>query len=61
MWTDPIVEEVRKAREAYAEEFGFDLDAIGRDLRARGERLRGEGWNVLPQPEVQKRPADQAA
>ena len=31
---DPIVEEVRKARDAYAKRFDYDLDAICRDLQA---------------------------
>ena len=35
---DKIVEEVRRARERYAARFGFDLDAIYRDLRDRQER-----------------------
>jgi hypothetical protein len=34
-WQDPIVEEIRKAREEYAARFGFDLEAICQDLRAR--------------------------
>lgn len=28
MWTDPIVEEVRKVREAHAARFNYDLRAI---------------------------------
>jgi hypothetical protein len=32
---DPIVEEVRKAREEYARSFNYDLDAICRDLREK--------------------------
>ena len=32
---DPIVEEVRKARDAYAKRFDYDLDAICRDLQAK--------------------------
>jgi hypothetical protein len=32
---DPIVEEVRKAREEYARQFNFDLDAIHRDLKEK--------------------------
>jgi hypothetical protein len=32
---DDIVVEVRKAREAYAKEFGYDLQAIHRDLKAQ--------------------------
>ena len=38
-WEDKIVAEVRQAREEYAERFGFDVQAICRDLRERqGER-----------------------
>lgn len=33
MWRDPIVEEVRAIREAYAREFNYDLRAIHRDLQ----------------------------
>ena len=36
---DPIVEEVRRAREAHAEKFGYDLRAIVRDLK-KHERQR---------------------
>jgi hypothetical protein len=32
---DEIVDEVRKAREDYARQFDFDLDAICRDLRQK--------------------------
>ena len=35
MKSDPIVEEVRKVREAHAAKFGYDLAAICGDLRAR--------------------------
>ncbi len=34
-WTDPIVEEVRRVREAHAAKFNFDLRAIFRDLKAK--------------------------
>lgn len=37
---DPIVEEVRKAREEYARRFGYDLDAMCEDLR-RKQQLSG--------------------
>lgn len=33
LWKDPIVEEVRKARNVHASKFGNDLDAIARDLK----------------------------
>lgn len=32
-WTDPIVEEVRQVRDAYAAKFNYDLEAIVRDLK----------------------------
>ncbi len=34
-WSDPIVEEVRRARDAYAARFNYDLRAIYRDLKER--------------------------
>jgi hypothetical protein len=33
MWTDEIVEEVRKVREEYAAKFNHDLEAIYQDLK----------------------------
>ena len=36
-WEDEIVAEVRQVREEYAERFGFDVEAICRDLRKRQE------------------------
>lgn len=33
MWTDEIVEEVRKVREEYAAKFDHDLEAIYLDLK----------------------------
>jgi hypothetical protein len=35
MKPDPIVEEIRKAREAHAARFGYDLAAICEGLRGR--------------------------
>jgi len=35
MWKDPIVEEVRKNRDALASQFNYDLAAIFADLRSR--------------------------
>lgn len=32
MWIDPIVEEIRREREAYAAKFNFDIDAICQDM-----------------------------
>jgi hypothetical protein len=44
---DPIVEEVRKAREEYARTFNFDLHAICEDLRKK-EKLAGGPVVSLP-------------
>ena len=32
---DSVVQEVREIRDAYARQFGYDLDAIHRDLKAK--------------------------
>lgn len=40
MWTDPIVEEVRKNREEFAARFNFDLRAMGKALQER-EKVSG--------------------
>jgi hypothetical protein len=47
LWKDPIVEEVRKSRDAYAKRFNYDLDAIYRDLK---EKERRSGRVVVPCP-----------
>jgi hypothetical protein len=40
MWKDKIVEEVRKVRKEHAEKFGYDLDAIYRDLKNNEKRSK---------------------
>ena len=35
MWTDPIVEEVRRVRQEYAKRLNYDLHAIAADLRTQ--------------------------
>jgi len=35
MSRDPIVGEVRRVREAYAEQFDFEVEALGEDLKQR--------------------------
>lgn len=39
MWKDPIVEEVRSARDSIAKRFGYDLKRIFADLR-KSEKKR---------------------
>jgi hypothetical protein len=52
-WQDPIVEEVRAIREAYAARFQYDLQAIYHDLKAQE---RQHGWQTVSFP---ARPAKQ--
>ena len=44
MWNDPIVDEVRRVREQHAAAFGYDLDAICKDLK---EEERKSGRRVV--------------
>jgi hypothetical protein len=44
---DDILQEVRKAREAYAKQFGYNLQAIHRDLKAQ-EQASGRRVVSLP-------------
>lgn len=56
MYDDPIVAEIRRLREEYAQRFGHDLEAICRDLRE--QQQRGGRRVVRRQP---KRPGGQHA
>jgi hypothetical protein len=47
MWQDPIVEEVRKARDERAARFDYDLERIFADLREQ-ERKIGREYVTLP-------------
>jgi hypothetical protein len=53
---DPIVEEVRRAREAHAKQFNHDLDAICADLRKR-EKASGRPTVSLPPKRIEKKKA----
>ena len=48
MKNDPIVNEIRRIRREYAEQFGNDLHAICEDLR-RQERQSGQQFRSPPQ------------
>jgi len=37
-WSDPIVDEVRRIRDAHAARFNYDLDAIFRDIKEQEKR-----------------------
>jgi hypothetical protein len=48
MWQDPIVAEVRRAREAHAAQFDFELRAIYRDLKAQEEQSQRKKVSYAP-------------
>ncbi len=48
-WSDPIVDEVRRARDAYAARFNYDLRAIYRDLK---EKEKNTGLKVASYTET---------
>ncbi|MBM4031364.1 MAG: hypothetical protein FJ291_06205 [Planctomycetes bacterium] len=50
MWKDPIVEEVRRVRDAHAARFGYDLRAIYEDFKARERALGREIVYFPPRP-----------
>ncbi len=47
MARDPLVEEVRRVRDAHAKRFGYELDAIFADIKAQ-ERASGRKFVRLP-------------
>jgi hypothetical protein len=47
---DPIVEEVRRAGDAYMRQFNYDLKAVFADLRQRTEEARRSGRTVVSRP-----------
>lgn len=50
MWEDPIVKEVREAREAYAAQFNYDLEQIAQDIK-RQEQASGRTFvRFSPRP-----------
>lgn len=51
---DPIVEEIRQARDAHAKQFNYDLDAICEDLRRR-EKESGLPTISLPPKRVTRK------
>lgn len=53
MIRDPIVEEVRQARNEYAKQFNYDLDAIREDLQRKQKQ---PGKNVVSFPPRRPKP-----
>ena len=54
MWQDPIVDEVRKARQDHAKKFGYDMKAIYDDLKST-EQLGGRKVVSLSSKQIQKK------
>ncbi len=55
--SDPIVAEVRAAREKHAAQFGYDLKAIFRDIEAKQEASGREFVRYASRPAVQPQPS----
>jgi hypothetical protein len=53
---DPIVDEVRRARDAHAARFNYDLDAIFRDIKEQ-ERSSGRKFVSFSAPTAELNPA----
>lgn len=57
MKDDPIVEEVRRARQEYAARFGYDLRAVAADLREREQQHPERLVSFPPKPAPRKKTA----
>lgn len=57
MWKDPIVEEVRNAREEHAARFGYDLRAVYEDLKESEKQTPGKVVSLQPK-RAKKAPPD---
>ena len=52
MWNDPIVEEVRKVRNAHARKFNYDLQAIVADLRKQQKASKRKFVTLTPKKPI---------
>ncbi|MGH7449722.1 MAG: hypothetical protein ACRENG_00090 [bacterium] len=61
MWTDPIVDEIHKIRQAHAERFNYDLQAIFDDLKAQEKKNKHRvvSLPIKRQLPAQERPSKQ--
>lgn len=53
MWNDPIVEETRAVRDAYAAQYNFDLDAIYQALKEQEQHGEREVVALAPKQPAQ--------
>ena len=58
MWHDPIVEEVRRNREAYAARFNHDIKAICRTARREQKKSGHRIVSLSPRPVTTTKKAD---
>jgi hypothetical protein len=58
--SDPIVDEVRRVREAHAARFNYDLDAIFRDIKEQ-EKKSGRKFVSFTPPRVESSKGPQSA
>jgi hypothetical protein len=61
MIKDPLVEEVRSIREAYARQFGYDLAAICLDLKEQELRSGRQVVTLKPKPVAEAKAGEKAA
>lgn len=54
MKKDPIVEEIRKVRQAHAAKFAFDLKAICADLKEKEKNCGHPVVSFPPKPHLKK-------
>ena len=59
--SDPIVDEVRSVREAYAARFNYDLDAIFRDIKDQEKKGGRKFVSFAGHPDSSESPASIAA
>jgi len=57
MQTDPIVEEVRRIRQEYTKQFGYDLHAIAADLRKHEQQHPERLISLSPKPAEKEKSA----
>ncbi len=50
MRNDPVVDEIRRIRHAYAKSFGFDLRAMAADLRRKEQEHPDRLVSFAPKP-----------
>jgi hypothetical protein len=50
MRDDPIVEEIRRIRDAHSARFNCDLEAICQDVKRSEEQLKTSGWRFVTAP-----------